>query len=51
MQAAEFSLNPANFGKKTLWSVIDAQLDHLRSKSARERYAYVHFLRYLIYVL
>jgi hypothetical protein len=43
MQAIHWGLkrNDKNFkyGKRTLWEVVDEQLEHLRTKSAQYRHA------------
>ncbi|KAH9812258.1 hypothetical protein DFH28DRAFT_1130011 [Melampsora americana] len=39
MQALQWGLNRTQYGGKSLWRVLDEELDYLRSKSSQYRYA------------
>lgn len=44
IMVANYTINRDRYPKKTIWNAIDDQLDSLRPKSLRERYAYVLFI-------
>lgn len=44
IMVADYTINRERYSKKTIWNAIDDQLDAIRPKSSRERYAYVNLI-------